>query len=161
MQRDCAARASVGPAASRREIRLLVPPCPSCCCCPHPPPYPLTHPLLLDLSPRRSERVAGIDGPNYNENARLLSLADGTEGSGGGRDRRLMRGETPTPSPTPPPLSPASALLLECGLGEPLDQPSAACPRPRPGAGPALPRPSRVPYPTPPTPPISPPLQRT
>ncbi|KAL4423864.1 hypothetical protein ABPG75_001165 [Micractinium tetrahymenae] len=40
--------------------------------------------------PRRSERVAGIEVPNYNENARLLSLADGA-GEGGSRDRRLMR----------------------------------------------------------------------
>lgn len=39
----------------------------------------------------RSERVAGIDAPNYNENAHLLSLADGA-GEGSGRDRRLMRG---------------------------------------------------------------------
>lgn len=39
---------------------------------------------------RRSERVAGIDVPNYNENSKLLSLADGS-GEGGGRDRRLMR----------------------------------------------------------------------
>lgn len=38
----------------------------------------------------RSERVAGLDAPNYNENERLLSLAD-PEGRGG-RDRRLMRG---------------------------------------------------------------------
>ncbi|KAI3432866.1 hypothetical protein D9Q98_010449 [Chlorella vulgaris] len=37
---------------------------------------------------RRSERVAGIDVPNYNENARLLSVADG---DGGSRDRRLLR----------------------------------------------------------------------
>lgn len=36
----------------------------------------------------RSERVAGIDAPNYNENARLLALAEPTEA----RDRRLMRG---------------------------------------------------------------------
>lgn len=50
-------------------------------CCPgcHRPPHGC-----------RSERVAGLDAPNYNENARLLSLAD-PEGPGS-RDRRLMRG---------------------------------------------------------------------
>jgi hypothetical protein len=49
-------------------------------------------PRRLPVCLCRSERVAGIDAPNYNENARLLSLADGDE-RGGGRDRRLMRGE--------------------------------------------------------------------
>lgn len=47
--------------------------------------------LFPSWTTRRSERVAGIEVPNYNENARLLSLADGA-GEGGGRDRRLMRG---------------------------------------------------------------------
>ena len=32
----------------------------------------------------------GIDAPNYNENAKVLSLADK---EGGSRDRRLLRGE--------------------------------------------------------------------
>ncbi|PSC73301.1 ubiquitin-ligase zinc ion binding [Micractinium conductrix] len=39
---------------------------------------------------RRSERVAGIETPNYCENERMLLQADGA-GQGGGRDRRLMR----------------------------------------------------------------------
>lgn len=47
-------------------------------------------PPCSSLLPRRSERVAGLDAPNYNENERLLSLAD-PEGRGS-RDRRLMRG---------------------------------------------------------------------
>ena len=52
----------------------------------------------------------GIDAPNYNENAKLLSLADK---EGGSRDRRLLRGEalerTSLPQAGPRPL-PCSAL---------------------------------------------------
>lgn len=42
--------------------------------------------------------MAGIDAPNYNENARLLSLADSAS-EGSGRDRRLMRGAPPPQGP--------------------------------------------------------------